>query len=269
MLKVHHLNCGTFCPYCRPFINGNGSYFAKGEMVCHCLLIETNNGLVLVDTGFGKNDIAQMHKIPWSFRAIARPVLQVAETAIEQIKGLGYPPDEVRHILPTHLHLDHIGGMSDFPQAKIHLFQQEYDAAMRPSRDYLPYQWEHKPDWQCYKAEGDKWFGFDSVRPLLGDTDDILMIPMHGHTAGHSAIAVKQGDQWLLHCGDSYYFHQEIKNDPPFVPFGLKMMGAAVNFNKKAFQNNQKRLRELFQTKRDSIRLFCAHDVEEFKEFEQ
>ncbi len=45
-MKVHHLNCGTMHP-------------AKGpECVCHVLLLETDNGLVLVDSGFGVDDCA-------------------------------------------------------------------------------------------------------------------------------------------------------------------------------------------------------------------
>ena len=43
-MKVHHLNCGTLYP------------FGCGEMVCHVLLVETGNGLVLIDTGFGPKD---------------------------------------------------------------------------------------------------------------------------------------------------------------------------------------------------------------------
>ena len=45
-MKVHHLNCGTMDPP------------ATAQMVCHVLLIETDNGLALVDTGFGSHDCA-------------------------------------------------------------------------------------------------------------------------------------------------------------------------------------------------------------------
>ena len=51
--NVHHLHCGTMCPMCAPLYGQKGLY---GKMVCHCLLIETDKGLVLVDTGFGMQD---------------------------------------------------------------------------------------------------------------------------------------------------------------------------------------------------------------------
>lgn len=56
-MKIHHLNCGCMCPLGGAFYDG----FSKGlkaHLVCHCLLIETDrDGLVLVDTGFGRQDI--------------------------------------------------------------------------------------------------------------------------------------------------------------------------------------------------------------------
>ena len=45
-MKVHHLNCGTMHPPRSP------------HCVCHVLLLETDNGLVLVDSGFGIDDCA-------------------------------------------------------------------------------------------------------------------------------------------------------------------------------------------------------------------
>ena len=45
-LKIHHLNCGTMCPHGAPLINGYGKLTDNGHMVCHCLLIESNDGLV-------------------------------------------------------------------------------------------------------------------------------------------------------------------------------------------------------------------------------
>ena len=54
---VHHLSCGTMCPAVAPLINGQGSFFRAGRMVCHVLLLETKAGLVLVDTGIGAQAI--------------------------------------------------------------------------------------------------------------------------------------------------------------------------------------------------------------------
>lgn len=52
-MTVHPLNCGSLCPRGRRLINGEGGLLEKGHTVCHCLAIESGDGLVLVDTGFG------------------------------------------------------------------------------------------------------------------------------------------------------------------------------------------------------------------------
>ncbi|MGM7388810.1 MBL fold metallo-hydrolase, partial [Acinetobacter baumannii] len=51
--KIHHLKCGSMCPVCAPLFGQRGW---KAEIVCHCLLVETDRGLVLIDTGFGLQD---------------------------------------------------------------------------------------------------------------------------------------------------------------------------------------------------------------------
>jgi glyoxylase-like metal-dependent hydrolase (beta-lactamase superfamily II) len=43
--------------------------------------------------------------------------------------GLGYQPQDVRHIVLTHLDLDHVGGLRDFPHAEVHVYAEELDNA--------------------------------------------------------------------------------------------------------------------------------------------
>lgn len=58
-MRIHHLNCGTLCPPLVRFLSGEGGPLGRGHMVCHCLLLETRDGLALVDTGIGMQDIEQ------------------------------------------------------------------------------------------------------------------------------------------------------------------------------------------------------------------
>ncbi len=62
-MRIHHLNTGTMCPIGRRFVNGTGGIFQRARMVCHCLLVETSDGLALVDTGIGLDDIAQPQRL--------------------------------------------------------------------------------------------------------------------------------------------------------------------------------------------------------------
>ena len=51
--NIHHLHCGTMCPACAPLVSQTG---LQAHIICHCLLLETDRGLVLIDTGLGLQD---------------------------------------------------------------------------------------------------------------------------------------------------------------------------------------------------------------------
>jgi glyoxylase-like metal-dependent hydrolase (beta-lactamase superfamily II) len=99
-------------------------------MVCHVLLIETDNGLILVDSGFGTDDGADPMRVGPT-RHMVTAILSRAATVAHQIERLGFRRDDVRHIIITHLDVDNAGGISDFPAAEIHLTAAEALGAIR------------------------------------------------------------------------------------------------------------------------------------------
>jgi glyoxylase-like metal-dependent hydrolase (beta-lactamase superfamily II) len=263
--RVHHLNCGTMCPRGRRFLTGEGSLLAAGRLVCHVLLVEAGDGLVLVDTGFGSADVEDPHRLPLPFRGAVRPQLRSAETAQSQIRALGLDPGDVRHIVLTHLDIDHAGGLPDFPQAEVHLFAREHETRQSPPlRERIRYAsaahgWAHGPRWVPHQVEGDDWFGFESVRVLPGSNAELLLIPLVGHTLGHTGIALREGDGWLLHCGDAYFYRDEVST-PPRCPPGLRAFQNLTQANGRRRRANQERLRELAGRHAPEVELICSHD---------
>jgi glyoxylase-like metal-dependent hydrolase (beta-lactamase superfamily II) len=261
-VRVHHLNCGTLCPYGARLFAGEGG-LGPAKIVCHCLLVEAGDSLVLIDTGLGVDDMRHPYRrlgVPFVFGFNVKP--NPAETAVEQIRRLGLDPADVRHIACTHLDLDHAGGLPDFPEAEVHVFEPEREAAVDPSlRDrlrYPPCHLEHGPRWATHTVDGDEWFGFEAVRVLPGVDPEILLIPLVGHSRGHSGIAVREGERWLLHCGDAYFHHAEMA-EPPSCPPGLRAFQTVMAADGAARRSNQERLRELARGHGDEVTLFCAH----------
>jgi glyoxylase-like metal-dependent hydrolase (beta-lactamase superfamily II) len=113
-------------------------------------------------------------------------------------------------------------------------------------------------------VDGEEWFGFESVRVLPAVEPEILMVPLVGHTRGHTGIAVREGNGWLLHCGDAYFNRKEI-GTPHSCPVGLGAFQKLMAENGHARVANQERLRELARTRGDEVRLFCAHDPVELE----
>lgn len=250
-MKVHHLNCATFRP---PLV--------AGGLVAHCLLIESDQGLVLVDTGFGMNEVTDPKAtIDGLSRTLLKPALDVTETAIHQVEKRGYTADDVRHILLTHLDLDHAGGLRDFPKATVHVLDSELEAATNArstkERSRYPKAQREGVNFQTHKAEGEDWFGFQAVKDITGLPDDILMVPLIGHTAGHTGIAVRSDDGWLLHAGDAYFYRGEVET-PPSNIFALKLTAKQTETIREQRLSNVERLRELKSS--GEAEVFCAHD---------
>lgn len=266
---IHHLNCGTMCPRGQRLINGHGSWLGAGTLVCHVLLVETAAGLVLVDTGFGTADVRRRQHMDRTFKALTAPRLDLSETAISQLRERGHEPSDVRHIVLTHLDIDHGGGLPDFPEAQVHVFAREYQTMLDPPRrERRRYaisasHWAHGPRWITHEA-GEEWLGFQSVRVLPDSEAEILLIPLPGHTLGHVGVAVRQAGGWLLHCGDAYFYRGEM-HAPPHCPGGLRAFQNLVGADGTLRRQNQERLRELALRRPGEVRLICSHDPVELE----
>ncbi|HEY8763168.1 MAG TPA: MBL fold metallo-hydrolase [Solirubrobacteraceae bacterium] len=246
-------------------MSGDGGYLESAHIVCHVLLIEAEDGLVLVDTGFGTDDVRNPRQLARPFTVATRPRLRIEDTALSQVRELGFDPADVRHIVLTHLDIDHAGGLPDFPEAQVHVFDREHEAMLRPPlRERVRYRigsphWAHGPRWVTHELAGDEWLGFESVRVLPGSDTEILLIPLPGHSLGHTGIALRQAEGWLLHCGDAFFHRDEVRT-PPSCPPGLRAFQNVVQANGKLRRQNQERLRELAHREAGSVTLFCSHD---------
>lgn len=232
------------CPHGRRLLQGEGGWFEPAKIVCHCWLIEGNNGLSLVDTGLGT---AQVNgAVTGTNKALMRPKLSLAETALAQIEAKGFKASDVRNIVLTHLDFDHAGGLADFPDATVHVHAPELAAAQAPAtllekQRYEARLWAHGPKWQQHRTAGERWNGFDAVRAVGDSDDEILLVPLVGHTRGHTGVAVKDGSGWRMHCGDAYFFHTEVGADP-HCPTGLSYFQTLLAVDNAARKANQARL---------------------------
>jgi glyoxylase-like metal-dependent hydrolase (beta-lactamase superfamily II) len=256
-MRVHHLSCGTFSP---PL---------TGPIVCHVLLCESADGLVLVDTGLGLGDYAEPHRMGPA-RHLLNLVSTPASSAVLQLQALGFSGSDVGHVVLTHLDFDHVGGLSDFPSATVHTTADEHAAAVTAPdaldrRRYRPAQWAHGPAWQLHEGRGDEWMaGLTGHEVLPG----ITLVPMPGHSRGHAAVAVDAGERGLLvHAGDaafdaSSYADASPSGRPLTKQRKLRAFEQTVGRDRAAIARNHDVLRRLDDSA--GVTVVPAHDKRVF-----
>jgi glyoxylase-like metal-dependent hydrolase (beta-lactamase superfamily II) len=248
-MRVRHLNCTT--------IHTNTPY----PGVTHCLLVETEDGLMLVDTGLGIPDYAKPTLRVRLFTIVNRIPCDPEGTMVRQLARPGYVP----HIVLTHLHLDHAGGIVDFPGALVHVYEAEYEAAKKRRRrswidrvGYVAQHLEQGTKWVIHRLGGSEWFGLDCVQVLEGSGYEVRLVPLVGHSPGHCGVAVRVIDRWWLHCGDAYVREMQIHPDEPQCPFpGWAALIARRLFPEEPLQQ----LRALRRAHGGEVEMFCSHDA--------
>jgi glyoxylase-like metal-dependent hydrolase (beta-lactamase superfamily II) len=274
-VHIHHLNCGTINVPGGASLIGTGGFFTPARGVTHCILAETDDGLLLVDTGWGTRDYLAPTLFMRCMIAMSGHPRDLRETAIKQVERLGYAAEDVRHIALTHFHFDHAGGLPDFPQAKVYIYREEYEAVTQP-RDmyerfpYRPEQRAHGPHWVVHDLAGDQWFGFDCTPLIDLGAVAFCLVPLTGHTRGHSAVALRLPDGWILHCGDAYTYHGEVDPQNPHPPPYQRTLRRFINLNRamRPIGVHSPRLRALLCEHGDQVQLTCSHDPRELEKFQ-
>jgi glyoxylase-like metal-dependent hydrolase (beta-lactamase superfamily II) len=175
-------------------------------MGMRCLLVEHDDGLVLIDSGVGNKETPKFHDIYGIENVVGEPSIP-GRTALEQgIASAGFAPEDVSLVINTHLHFDHAGGntwrneagevLPSFPNARYVVQRGEYEYALRAnertSASYFPHNWEPI----LAKGRFDLIEGELDVRPGIS----VRLTP--GHTPHHQSVMLRSGGETLCFLGD-------------------------------------------------------------------
>jgi N-acyl homoserine lactone hydrolase len=180
-----------------------------GPLPVWCWVVEHPEGVILVDTGTNAWVLEPGYLPGWNpyFRRNVRFSVRPEDEVGPQVRKLGIPPEEVRWVVLTHLHIDHDGGLHHFPNAEVLVGRREYDFATGlagRATGYLPNRWP-SPFSPTLVDFGDESVGPFPRSRALTRVGDVLLVRTEGHTAGHLSVIVREDGRSLFLAGDTSY----------------------------------------------------------------
>ena len=171
-------------------------------------VIEHDEGVILVDTG----ETSRVHDVgyhpkwhPFYRRAVHFSV-QPEEELGPQLRSLGISSRDIKHVVITHMHTDHAGGLAHVVDARTWVAPGEMKRAAGAGgrvQGSLPHRW---PKWfepEAIQVARTPLGPFDGSMPLTS-RGDVVIIPTPGHTPNHVSVAVL-GDPTIFLAGDTSY----------------------------------------------------------------
>ena len=138
---------------------------------------------------------------------------------VSSLHSAGYSPEQVDRVLVTHLHSDHIGGLTTqdgkrvFPNADVFVAKAESafwlspEIAAKPPKDAQPF-FEAAQAISAPYIKAGKWRTFSDTDALV---DGVRVVSLHGHTPGHTGYEFSSQGQKILFWGDT--IHEQLPQD--------------------------------------------------------
>ena len=212
-------------------------------------------GLFLIDTGSTARSNEKAYKrkslgwlkAPFSGFFSTSDVKRTDEADFA-LEYFGYQKSDLKFILLTHLHFDHLGGLYHFPEQPVLVHEKE---------------WKHphffKKELFEPKGRNPRLVQLGSAQvPSLGNaydltnTNDFLMVETPGHTLGHVSFLVRGHDQHYLLAGDLAYYRAQIDQN------SVGVLASDFELNRKTYQ--------AIRDYPFPLNVLCTHDPKVFGE---
>lgn len=206
-MKLWALRCGNLYTDVGGLVGGRASG-VMGDVPVMCFAVDTGDGVLVFDTGIheaccGPDPAAHFGSM-WSAFEIRCPRHALVD---ERLRQAGYAVDDVRWVVNSHLHFDHVGRNSVFPVATQYVRSRELVWAREQST---------KPSGvlagDLAELKADPW-DYDDEFEIL---DGLRLVSTPGHTPGHQALVVSFADGRRFVCaGDAAYTLQAVLEHRP------------------------------------------------------
>ena len=169
-----------------------------------CWVIVGGGQAIMVDTGTGQS-------------VIEKQGLRFIRCPTEAVAALGFDAAQLRTVILTHLHYDHIGNMDKFPAARFHVPQIELQYATGPDMQHYFIRRPYGP--KEINRVIDYLYGgrVDLHGPVVQLAPGLSLHHVGGHTAGQEIVRVRTARGWVVLASDALHYYEELERTVPFA----------------------------------------------------
>lgn len=208
------------------------------------LIVHPDEGPLLFDTGYDPAFFAATDPFPERFYRWATPVtLEPGDAVADQLPRFGFAPEDIRAIVVSHFHGDHVAGLGRFPNARVYCARAGLDQVRRKGRlarvrrgvlaalapadiDARAVFFEDRPP----VTLGPDMAPFETGADLLGD-GSLLAVQLPGHCPGHWGLLVRQADdrtRFLI--ADAAWSSGAVRDDMPPPRLTTALLGETAAY---------------------------------------
>jgi glyoxylase-like metal-dependent hydrolase (beta-lactamase superfamily II) len=187
-MRIRILDDGVFITDAGNLFGGSRKMRIRGAM--HAVLVETGDGLILIDAGFGPG-------LPEVL--VGRYELKREKNIMDQLQQAGHAVEDVTHVILSHLDADHVGwalNPPSFPNATIYVQEN----ALKEARDMREGDGRRAAVPAVERGVEEGWCELQN-----GDGEVVPGIRVEvrsGHSAGHQIVWIGTGDDAALYTAD-------------------------------------------------------------------
>ncbi|MDX2249969.1 MAG: MBL fold metallo-hydrolase [Bacteroidia bacterium] len=190
----------------------------------YALIQHPEQGWILFDTGYTQRFYEATQRFPgilykWMTPTFIRP----EEEAVAEVRRMGINPEDIKHIIVSHFHADHVGGLRDFPRAVFYCTKTAFDqvtqlkgfAGVRRGllSGHLPEDFSLRAtlvDTGKFPARHDPDLG--EMTDLFGD-GSILLPYLPGHAAGQMGALLNTLEGKVLLAADAFWLRENLEEN--------------------------------------------------------
>lgn len=227
---------------------------ASGEITIPmpAYLIEHKKGLILFDTGLVPASIDDPVGVYGELAELTGLKTKPEQRLDRQIEALGYKTEDITHVVLSHSHFDHSGGLYLFPNATFYAGGGEFNYAFWPSSYTTVYF--RLEDIERARNFNWRWI-YEPQVDIFGDGSLIVLLTP-GHTPGELSMLVRLPERNFILTGDTVHIRKQLETNTP----------TPIDWNTDLSIQSFERLRVIRDAADATI--WITHDPEDWAEFQ-